>query len=87
MATRAKKNQARTLTDAEEYVLMAAVRYQLPRMTYGSMIVGSAVRDAVPGLSAAGRAVIARDIREAITRGEVSRIDLPEWQLTLERLG
>jgi hypothetical protein len=66
------------------YVLVAAVRYQLPRMTYGSGIVVDAVCAAWPSLAAGERAVILRDVREALERDNAGMdCDRREWQRLL----
>ena len=48
--------------DTLAYLLIAAVRYQLPRLTYGSGIVGSAGEALAPHLSPRDAVVIASDV-------------------------
>lgn len=68
-------------TDDLGYVLVAALRYQLPRQTYGSYVVAKAVRAALPLLTAGDRAVLARDLREGLAdpHGAGAGCDRAQW--------
>lgn len=71
---------ARLAPDTQEYLLTAAVRYQLPRFTYGSGIVAGAVVAAWPYLSWQGRSVIMRDVQDAMRQGEAGHdCDREAW--------
>ena len=71
---------------SDEYCLMAAVRYQLPRHTYGSSLVADAVVARAKELSENLRGVLIRDIQHAYQTGQISPIDLPEWKRVLDAL-
>lgn len=67
------------------YCLTAALRYQLPRRTYGSGIVASVVRRHIPQLADESLVVMERDLGEAFRDGDTGdECDAREW-LALHR--
>lgn len=74
------------MTDDEAYILMAAVRYQLPRRTYGSAVVCSYIERNMHRIHQRDIDMIIRDIQKSIDRNEVSAIDSTEWNRILHIL-
>jgi hypothetical protein len=68
------------------YVLSAALRYQLPRQTYGSAIVADVIVSHWHHLYPADRQRIVREIETALAdpRGAGDKCDRDSWRLVLE---
>lgn len=63
------------------YCLTAALRYQLPRRTYGSGIVASVIRRHIPQLADESLVVMERDLGEALRDGDAGdACDTDEWR-------
>lgn len=76
----------RLLTPNEVYVLFAALRYQLPRQTYGSGIVADEIVRNIDGISHNDVDKMFTEIMEAYNREEVSDADKIEWNRALKAL-
>lgn len=72
----------------EPYLLMAAVRYQVGRETYGSAVVSEEVIKAARWLNDVDKQIIAGDIRREVATASTwaSATDAPYWQRALEAL-
>jgi hypothetical protein len=68
-------------------VVFAAFRYALGRSTYITSDITDCIQRNASALPATDRAVMVREIREAIVTGQAGMpTDVDAWQRTLERL-
>ena len=74
------------LSTDECYVLISAVRYQLPRRTYGSSIISNYIVNNINNIDIITLEDIARDIQKALDSREVPSVDVPEWLRALDRI-
>jgi hypothetical protein len=66
-------------------ILICAFRYALGRRTYITSTVSDVIRGAWPHLSPGDRALIQREIRQAIDQGRAGmECDIKSWQKVLE---
>ena len=63
----------------ETYILLSAVRYQLPRRTYGSFIICNHILNNIERIDTVTLQQLAREIRNEIEAGRVSAVDATEW--------
>ena len=74
------------MTDEEAYVLLAALRYQLPRRTYGSAIVCSYIEKNITRISMQDINHLILNIESAFYYKEVPVVDSHEWNRILQIL-
>ena len=72
------------MSDDEAYVLLAAVRYQLPRRTYGSAIVCGYIERNIERISAPDINMLIINIETAFHNREVPTVDIREWDRILQ---
>jgi hypothetical protein len=71
----------------EGYILMCAVRYQLPRSTYGSGIICDYIRKNIGRILYVDKMLLIKEIATALdTEGVVADIDRIVWQAALDIL-
>ena len=68
------------------YLLIAATRYQLSRATYGVLPLHDAIVAMAPTLMPCDRALLDREITEALNAGDVKLSDTGLWQRALSAL-
>lgn len=74
------------LTTDECYILVSAVRYQLPRRTYGSAIISNYIIGNINKIDIITLEDIMRDIRKASDAKEIPTVDAPEWLRVVSRI-
>jgi len=71
----------------EGYILMCAVRYQLPRSTYGSGIICDYICKNIARIMHVDKLLLIKEICAALDKqGMVDDIDRPVWQAALDTL-
>lgn len=76
----------RLLNRNEVYVLIAAMRYQLPSNTHGSDIIADEIVRNIDSLSFSDVDKMFTEIMEAYNRDEVAETDKPAWNKALKAL-